>query len=129
MSDWSSDVCSSVYLGISRGDKARHILRDQALRKLYADDPEIAPGTFGGAVPTGWEQIDSRFEGYSLRQKDKVIFHKLVRRDVKRPVARGTRSEERGVGKECVTACRARCSRHLQKKKTHTKSPNTTPHT
>src|SRR3546814_13276328 len=62
-----------IDLGISRGDKARHILRDQALRKLYADDPEIAPGTFGGAVPTGWEQIDSRFEGYSLRQKDKVI--------------------------------------------------------
>src|SRR3546814_8590975 len=99
ISDWSSDVCASdlveggpqkIDLGISRGDKARHILRDQALRKLYADDPEIAPGTFGGDVPTGWEQIDSRVEGYSLRQKDKVIFHKLVRRDVQRPVAHGT---------------------------------------
>src|SRR3546814_10939261 len=93
ISDWSSDVCSSD-------------LEDSA---VFAIDVGLAPGVF--VTPTD-----------DLKVVGSVLQAKFV--DRRHPVANGydsddlavysaeglSRSEERRVGKECVSTCRSRWS-------------------
>src|SRR3546814_3109287 len=86
ISDWSSDVCSSD-LVVRRG-------RDAAGRRLD-DVVEMQRGAVMAAVTL--EGIDLRPVGVEQRQH-------------MRHLARLLRSEERRVGKECVSTCRSRWS-------------------
>src|SRR3546814_14561439 len=95
ISDWSSDVCSSdlpIYLAVSTGDRlhqavnavdVRHVERmeSQGLRILLEEHPEgLRHGSAGG---------------------DNAVAV---------PQEAGSRSEERRVGKECVSTCSSRWS-------------------
>src|SRR3546814_12148045 len=97
ISDWSSDVCSSDLITpldgnvLPEGETLDHVLADDAVRWLRnqnaaaPDKPYLlylAPGTTHAPhqVPAEWI---NRFRG---------------------------RSEERRVGKECVSTCRSRWS-------------------
>src|SRR3546814_1275424 len=81
ISDWSSDVCSSDLFGVSRLRSTRTEEGSVALHH----DPTFATvsGAFGH-----WPRIASEYIAST----------------------RVGRSDERGVGKECVSTCRARWS-------------------
>src|SRR3546814_17138170 len=93
ISDWSSDVCSSDLRRQRhrRGtaDRGRHRLLDQLVERLEA------------------ERLQHR-RGLRLAGAD-VAAHEVV--------ALLQRSEERRVGKECVSPCRSRWSPDHSKKK------------
>src|SRR3546814_12207777 len=95
ISDWSSDVCSS---DLGRGLRHRHA------RGGIGDPHRLA-----GPVPGG----ERRF----LEDTDRLV--ELLRQITLEPERRirQQRSEERRVGKECVSTCRSRWSPHPSKKK------------
>src|SRR3546814_2793463 len=97
ISDWSSDVCSS-----DLADAAVQIHSRKA-GPANVDAQWLAPGPdqhIGqqrpiGGVALGIDMIAGRL---SLNPRDKI------------PEANAKRSEERRVGKECVSTCRSRWS-------------------
>src|SRR3546814_11860322 len=98
MIDWSSDVCSSD-LGLTPQYKAL-----QALYSRYKGQGLVVVGfpanDFAGQEPGTNEEISSFCStNYGV---DFPMFSKMV--------ATGERSEERRVGKECVSTCRSRWS-------------------
>src|SRR3546814_14479766 len=105
ISDWSSDMCSSDH----------HALRDLRARTVEAEEwsrREIlvelrAVGQRGGAEAV--EDVDRQAAGVSLglqhERRHGADQHRLG--DALGAVAR---SEERRVGKECVSTCRSRWS-------------------
>src|SRR3546814_14175493 len=98
ISDWSSDVCSSDL------DSAQQDGRD---------DLELQAG---GVVATGAAEaecvVDAGEGGHRARQDEQPQLGEL---DV------DARSEERRVGKECVSTCRSRWSPYPYKTKTTNK--------
>src|SRR3546814_19530001 len=95
ISDWSSDVCSSDLGTESRPDEGR-------LRHL--------------AVRTG--RSGRRVGGAGVRNRRLRDDERRAARTAQRL---GQRSEERRVGKECVSTCRTRWSPNHLKKKTYNK--------
>src|SRR3546814_12679466 len=103
ISDWSSDVCSSdlqyMYKMLLSGD----------LEQFYEIDPKdswmlaAAEKNLPIVVP-GWEDstMGNIFASYCVKQE-------LNPSTVKSGIER---SEERRVGKECVSTCRSRWSRY-----------------
>src|SRR3546814_16234729 len=102
ISDWSSDVCSSDLFGFIVG-----LWADDFQKLLVIPLMVVTPLTFlGGAfysismLPPVWQKI--------------TLFNPVVY------LISGFRSEERRVGKECVSTCRSRWSpSHYKKKKKH----------
>src|SRR3546814_5041768 len=97
ISDWSSDVCSSDLLAVVRG---RHTHACLCAREDGAGYSERTSEPDAGR----WRQ------GYCRRRAG-------PRRHLYSPNADGCvlqyiRSEERRVGKECVSTCRSRWSRY-----------------
>src|SRR3546814_13925403 len=92
ISDWSSDVCSSDL------DRAEQFGRGRAARRHAEQDQahDRRDGERGDAV-----RLDRDREG-DLLERALVV---------------GFRSEERRVGKECVSTCRSRWSPYHSKKK------------
>src|SRR3546814_5313219 len=95
ISDWSSDVCSSDLRPLPRHEPGRHAVRrgDRGTRPGdgqggAGDDPR--PGRGGHDLSAGHAR-----DGLCPRN----------------------RSEERRVGKECVSTCRSRWARYHEKKK------------
>src|SRR3546814_19777912 len=106
ISDWSSDVCSS----------------DLPLepRRLLARQPQITGGIFplaqGARILARYPGAhDERFQ--IIARDARVIM--IVRPQIELVVGDAVigRSEERRVGKECVSTCRSRCSPNHKKKK------------
>src|SRR3546814_19517214 len=96
ISDWSSDVCSSDLRGVGR------------------DVHQVGPV----AQRSQLSRIEPRrARERGLPSEDAVeldgVAHRLV--DLQR------RSEERRVGKECVSTCRSRWTAHQYKKQIHTR--------
>src|SRR3546814_13752138 len=93
ISDWSSDVCSSdlfqVRLGLDvlRATCARKIELHRRPLPHLAVDADMAAGLLGKAI----NHAEAKARALALR----------LRRE---------RSEERRVGKECVSTCRSRWS-------------------
>src|SRR3546814_13114620 len=92
MSDWSSDVCSSDLIALGdaaeqfgdiRNAKARAVCAAQA--EAVIDDPVDAPFV----VPVAAEQV-------VVRVANRAVEGKRLEE----------RSDERRVGKECVSTCR-----------------------
>src|SRR3546814_15365585 len=94
ISDWSSDVCSS--------DLACKALKEEGYRVILVNsnpatimtDPDLADATY--------------IEPITPAMVAKVI--ERERPDALLPTMGGQRSEERRVGKECVSTCRSRWS-------------------
>src|SRR3546814_11532814 len=92
ISDWSSDVCSSDLVAV----EARRVRRDLRLELL---DPGLQHGDISGVG------VGAHFASSAQARRATASMSKLARR-----------SEERRVGKECVSTCRSRCSPyHVQK--------------
>src|SRR3546814_13213085 len=95
ISDWSSDVCSSGLTGAARAGVAH---RPEIIRCRYADDAafgkprDLAPKVKG--VVIGMIDGDRQPGGIDAPAACDQI----------------PRSEERRVGKECVSTCRSRWS-------------------
>src|SRR3546814_16539821 len=112
ISDWSSDVCSSDLGG-------RNPLRCGGRQC----GPEVGRHCADRTVPERSRRTRSR--GGRYRQGSPGRAGKRLRRN--RVVARESqRSEERRVGKECVSQCRSRGAPYHQTKKTQLKHYVTT---
>src|SRR3546814_11528109 len=94
ISDWSSDVCSSDLDLVPRGRMAEHRQAEGRLgdEDVARDDFERRAGRVGAALVVAGD--DDPFA---------TIFHRDLR-------AAEDGSEERRVGKECVSTCRSRWS-------------------
>src|SRR3546814_20427060 len=92
ISDWSSDVCSSdLQPGLGAeidSGQTIHQHRDRLRRQLVK------------TMPGKLQTFKNRFPRALFSGKDQQI--------LPRPEALGLRSEERRVGKECVSTCRSR---------------------
>src|SRR3546814_15504261 len=113
ISDWSSDVCSSdlALLGVfgQREERLEHTVGvvDQRLRDAVVADAGKTPLAVGRA-----EFVD---EGLSVLRAGRMGESADVEcrdsgRHARTLVWIGCRSEERRVGKECVSTCRSRWS-------------------
>src|SRR3546814_16802561 len=93
ISDWSSDVCSSDL-------KALSVLADA--QAIEADERDKAAGTVFRSV---WKEAEKLFtEGAPAPDECPVCATAIG------DTAAGSRSDERRVGKECVSTCRSRWS-------------------
>src|SRR3546814_4685299 len=90
ISDWSSDVCSSDLVGHAQPVGVRRV-EEQVERRLSQDDVRIDDVEGDVALP-----------GTLLPDRVRQ-FRRIVERV-------SERSEERRVGKECVSTCRSRWS-------------------
>src|SRR3546814_12993189 len=98
ISDWSSDVCSSDLQLFSKHPVTKS--RCEREHDNSYDDPQKAPRKHRIPVPRfSGEARGSR--GYCKRECGKRRWRALVE---------AWRSEERRVGKECVSTCRSRWS-------------------
>src|SRR3546814_11267399 len=124
ISDWSSDVCSSdlrlVLDGRVDGVERQLLVRIERGQIVEID---AVPHRFG-IVEIDLDQLGQRKITLAVARRANLaldgvagaqaIFADLVRRHVN---VIGTRSEERRVGKECVSTCRSRWSPFHSKKK------------
>src|SRR3546814_18819356 len=106
ISDWSSDVCSSDLLRLPTGiaSAPRDGAGERLARQLQTD-PDRRRGERQQQEPEG-------------RPRLPVVAGDELRVDRLGEPARILRSEERRVGKECVSTCRSRWSPYHSKKKT-----------
>src|SRR3546814_18898407 len=109
ISDWSSDVCSS---DLDEGREAVSMTASQLKTDVLAKNKEVEKSAAGDDTPapqTGnpeAEFLDWKDQLLTkLRSIDPSAFERL------------SRSEERRVGKECVSTCRYRWWRQPKKKK------------
>src|SRR3546814_11959501 len=101
ISDWSSDVCSSVL---------RHIaflfVDMPALRSLDLEDDDVMI-------------VIMRQKALRARRRDIGVDLRLeIELDLQPALGRRLRPEERRVGKECVSTCRSRWSPYHSNKQT-----------
>src|SRR3546814_15565175 len=114
ISDWSSDVCSS----------------DLAREETAVRNDEIFQSVILAQGKCARDEIERTVEFRHVTQLAAILFVSLGPRRVEHGFRRSidviegevsvftvVRSEERRVGKECVSTCRSRCSPYHKKKK------------
>src|SRR3546814_19788241 len=93
ISDWSSDVCSS---DLTVSDTA-YLVSPGVFQRYAQEHPQV--GTLARQESQqDWQWVQKRFEKLGLHRKHS------------NGLTIWTRSEERRVGKECVSTCRSRWS-------------------
>src|SRR3546814_14152725 len=102
ISDWSSDVCSSDLM-VSKKDDTHATERDTPHRRPNLTHPRI--NTSQGALTD-----ERHFVNDEITNIFKVTLQSSLR--IHRQIRDQLRSEERRVGKECVSTCRSRWSRY-----------------
>src|SRR3546814_19037603 len=107
ISDWSSDVCSSDLAELVGHDQARdHAHAEIDGKNLDPVKIELAVDRVAGFQPAALQHSQVTGQAYGDRRKN-------------------NKSEERRVGKECVSTCRSRWSPYHSKKNNKTKEkPN-----
>src|SRR3546814_11496784 len=100
ISDWSSDVCSSDLYTVVQKDNGSAQLRDFL---------ETHRGEAGIVYCLSRKKVEKTAAALADLGYDALPYHA------------GLRSEERRVGKECVSTCRSRWSPYHYKKQTNTK--------
>src|SRR3546814_2033133 len=88
ISDWSSDVCSSDLL-IKARRAEMNANREMAVAHLKKKGIKVIPGSHANMFMVDWGKPAKEMQAALLAEK---------------------RSEERRVGKECVSTCRSRWS-------------------
>src|SRR3546814_14119406 len=101
ISDWSSDVCSSD-LVIATGDN-----ETSEVYLLPADNPEAEMQLVSARKKGREYSVDERGGTLYIHTNDEHPNFRVATADIKAPEA-WKRSEERRVGKECVSTCRSR---------------------
>src|SRR3546814_15641040 len=97
ISDWSSDVCSSDLLAVlDQQQEAEHV----GVALIEAAEQADHGGELGTQAPA------ARLQRVELRRQPQVV----VREELPDQRLLSLRSEERRVGKECVSPCRSRWS-------------------
>src|SRR3546814_15696203 len=115
ISDWSSDVCSSDLLGFDHFERTL-----DRVAKMSAE----------GYPPYNIEQIGAARLRITLAVAGFGESDLSIRIEDNQLVVRGKqRSEERRVGKECVSTCRSRGSPYHEKKKRKRDSSRNYKHT
>src|SRR3546814_12762052 len=109
ISDWSSDVCSS--------DLDLHCCR--SAWRMYAREPAGGARCVVGTQPCSTESKAAIWPGPALDQCGRGSSRRAANR------VGGRRSEERRVGKECVSTCRSQWSPYHSKKKQQNKESKT----
>src|SRR3546814_18074537 len=94
ISDWSSDVCSSDLVHDRTAFEA-------ALTDLKGKNIAVDPDRAVAAIFTALEGAGAKI----ARHRDPAVLPKAIKNDTELD-----RSEERRVGKECVSPCRSRLS-------------------
>src|SRR3546814_15011523 len=102
ISDWSSDVCSSDLILIRRTSPSTRIIGGRPADKCRSDALFFTENASSSAIST-----------YDLP----CLYHGAPQSSQYSRNQRRSRSEERRVGKECVSTCRSRWSRNHEKKK------------
>src|SRR3546814_18169372 len=115
ISDWSSDVCSSDLFQV-------HLVDDAGVGRHHLEVLErfLPPAQEAVALLVALE-LDLAVEVQRVRTAEHVDLHRVVgdkfRRDQRVDLVRLARSDERRVGKECVSTCRSWWSpNHYNKK-------------
>src|SRR3546814_16982771 len=108
ISDWSSDVCSS--------DLALCLGQRHEIRRLGQIDPRVldAPQLHAPAIGVEAVVVVDHDDHLDLAFRKRRQLHGVI---IKSAVAMITRSEERRVGKECVSTCRFAWPTYNKKKK------------
>src|SRR3546814_15620244 len=105
ISDWSSDVCSSdLWTG-----KSRWRCRSRRFAAVRGPEPESA------AIPQSALQGSVAFFGHDWAESTVVKRIRAFSGLGLRVVGFNFRSEERRIGKECVSTCRSRWSPYHKK--------------
>src|SRR3546814_12859008 len=100
ISDWSSDVCSSDLADRHEFDAA--ITQLQSMRRQTPEDFDLLYNE---------AQINARAERYSQAQallREYINVQTQRRQSINDKATNAARTEERRVGKECVSTCRSR---------------------
>src|SRR3546814_15117732 len=100
ISDWSSDVCSSDLIGVVG---RLHVLP-------IGDMPVIPPTTCNQRSSDGYDEDEAKFGLRFQAGCGRAILFPLIWFVGHLPLSKDFRSEERRVGKECVSTCRSRWS-------------------
>src|SRR3546814_12226416 len=103
ISDWSSDVCSSDLPWVGQG------FPDTAYHRRAIVPACREKGRYGGALCHG-EMVESFWPecGQAVRLDEPATLAKYIGQQ-----GANLRSEERRVGKECVSPCRSRWAPYL----------------
>src|SRR3546814_14804881 len=101
ISDWSSDVCSSDLLNLAVVVHPRDAELDGAFRLDQALKNAL-PGVFGIFFDEWPQTVHDFFDGLHELGLVRIALCDVVKELI--------RSEERRVGKECVSTCRSRWS-------------------
>src|SRR3546814_11302656 len=120
--DWSSDVCSSDLTSTTvPGSSADFLEKVGSDKVLFALDSYELDGSSKATLDaqaawlSQYSQVKFTIEGHADERGTRE--YNLALGDRR---ANAARSEERRVGKECVSTCRSRWSPYLLKKKTKT---------
>src|SRR3546814_12869484 len=103
ISDWSSDVCSSdLFLRLGRLNSAAH---NEEVRQHMTVTEKTLANAIRALSMDAVQAANSGHPGMPMGMADvaTVLFREFLKFDPKSP-----RSEERRVGKECVSTCRSR---------------------
>src|SRR3546814_14224927 len=109
ISDWSSDVCSSDFIlqkprSVALGNISTVFVERWKIALLKSCRPQVS------------RHSRPEFGHLENKGETRLSEHHIVEEPAHDQQAR--RSEERRVGKECVSTCRSRWSRYHEKKKT-----------
>src|SRR3546814_13485031 len=100
ISDWSSDVCSSDLLFIDE---------QQMVHPVFVEIKAFSLDTVGLGAVRQQANIAARAEAAALGMIDDDSADALILSPLKQVLVNGCHlSEERRVGKECVSTCRSR---------------------
>src|SRR3546814_14979854 len=121
ISDWNSDVCSSdLHTAIQEQVSGATAEAGRALQsfRMAADSREIPGRVLEGLVNAGGgpQRMKDAAEMILTLERDPARLNHFVDKASK-PRFKDKRSEERRVGKECVSTCRSRWSQYHKKKK------------
>src|SRR3546814_16876354 len=105
ISDWSSDVCSSDLPDFCRVNPAMSAVKRHQEQATFADRP--TPSDKVVHEVCGHVQVGHR---QSTAVQNRSCYMMLRQRAATAPPFLGDRSEERSVGKGCVSTCRFRWS-------------------
>src|SRR3546814_3383654 len=101
ISDWSSDVCSSDLNNFFHKKQYAYLNKNKPIAMAFNEDSRVKIPAILHLLRLGYTYI-SRNE--QIRQEETNIFPNIFKESIQK------RSEERRVGKECVSTCRSRWS-------------------